>query len=103
VLRVAQRLASLAIQLGIGRLRERCENLERLRDDAVDLIKDLETISLDLQILEIDHMGILEFQMGPIMQGRCRDPVLSIVIFFNDYPNNHHTIQFKYILLSTAV
>jgi hypothetical protein len=29
--------------------------------------------------------------------------VLSIVIFFNDYPNNHHTIQFKYILLSTAV
>jgi hypothetical protein len=30
-------------------------------------------------------------------------PVLSIVIFFNDYPNNHHTIQFKYILLSTAV
>jgi hypothetical protein len=22
---------------------------------------------------------------------------------FNDYPNNHHTIQFKYILLSTAV
>jgi hypothetical protein len=29
--------------------------------------------------------------------------VLSIVIYFNDYSNNHHTIQFKYILLSTAV
>jgi hypothetical protein len=29
--------------------------------------------------------------------------VKSLVIFFNDYPNNHHTIQFKYILLSTAV
>ena len=31
------------------------------------------------------------------------DPVLSIVIFFNDYPNNHYTSQFKYILLSTTV
>jgi hypothetical protein len=30
-------------------------------------------------------------------------PVKSIVIFFNDYPNNHHTIRFKYILFSTAV
>jgi hypothetical protein len=29
--------------------------------------------------------------------------VKSIVIFFNDYPNNHHTIQFKYILFSIAV
>jgi hypothetical protein len=29
--------------------------------------------------------------------------VLSIVIFFNDYPNNHYTLQFKYILLSTTV
>jgi hypothetical protein len=32
-----------------------------------------------------------------------RFSVKSIVIFFNDYPNNHHTIQFKYILFSTAV
>jgi hypothetical protein len=32
-----------------------------------------------------------------------RETVKSIVIFFNDYPNNHHTIQFKYILFSTAV
>ena len=29
--------------------------------------------------------------------------VQSIVIFFNDYPDNYHTIQFKYILLSTTV
>ena len=29
--------------------------------------------------------------------------VQLIVISFNDYPNNHHTLLFKYILLSTAV
>jgi hypothetical protein len=29
--------------------------------------------------------------------------VKSIVIFFNDYPNNYHTSPIKYILLSTAV
>jgi len=67
-------LASLVIQLadGIDRLRKRCENLERLRDDIADLIKDLETISLDLQDLEIDRKDILEFQVGLIVQGRCR-------------------------------
>jgi hypothetical protein len=29
--------------------------------------------------------------------------VKSIVIIFNNYPNNYYTSQFKYILLSTAV
>jgi hypothetical protein len=37
------------------------------------------------------------------MSATSGNPVKSIVIFFNDYPNNHHTIQFKYILFSTAV
>jgi hypothetical protein len=40
---------------------------------------------------------------GSRVRGQLSGGVLSIVIFFNDYPNNDHTIQFKYILLSTAV
>jgi hypothetical protein len=38
-----------------------------------------------------------------LSDARNSNTVKSIVVFFNDYPNNHHTIQFKYTLFSTAV
>jgi hypothetical protein len=67
-------LASLAIQLadGIDRLRKRCENLEKLRDNISTLIDDLDLLSLQLQGLEVDQIEILEFSMGPVVLGRCR-------------------------------
>jgi hypothetical protein len=67
-------LASLVIQLadGIDRLRKRCEDLEKLRDNIGTLIEDLELIRLQLQDLESDHKEILEFMTGPIVLGRCQ-------------------------------
>lgn len=67
-------LASLALQLadGIDRLRERCENLEKLRDNIGTLIEDLETITEQLRILEGDHNEILEFMAVPTAIGRCQ-------------------------------
>jgi hypothetical protein len=67
-------LASLVIQLadGIDRLRKRCEDLEKLRDNIGNLIEDLELIRLQLQDLESDHEEILEFMTGPIFLGRCQ-------------------------------
>lgn len=67
-------LASLAIQLadGVDRLRKRCESLERLRHDIGNLIDDLKMMSLELHNLEIGHINILEFEVGPIILSRCR-------------------------------
>ncbi|KAF8852013.1 ankyrin [Acephala macrosclerotiorum] len=67
-------LASLAIQLadGIDRLRKRCENLEKLRDNIGTLIEDLEIIAEQLHNLEVDHIEILEFMVVPTALGRCQ-------------------------------
>jgi hypothetical protein len=67
-------LASLAIQLadGIERLRKRCENLEKLRDNIGTLIGDLEIIVEQLHYLEAGHIEILEFMVVPTALGRCQ-------------------------------
>jgi hypothetical protein len=67
-------LASLAIQLadGIDRLRKRCENLEKLRDNIGTLIEDLEIIVEQLHNLEGDQIEILEFMAVPTALGRCQ-------------------------------
>jgi hypothetical protein len=67
-------LASLALQLadGIERLRKRCEDLEKLRDNIGHLIEDLEFVALQLKALEADHFEVLEFPMGPALLGRCQ-------------------------------
>jgi hypothetical protein len=67
-------LASLAIQLadGIDRLRKRCENLEKLRDNIGTLIEDLEIIVEQLHNLEGDQSEILEFMAVPTALGRCQ-------------------------------
>jgi len=67
-------LTSLAIQLadGIDRLRKRCENLEKLRDNIGTLIEDLEIIAEQLHNLEVDHTEILEFMVVPTALGRCQ-------------------------------
>ena len=70
-------LASLAIQLadGINRLRKRCEDIKRLRDDISTMIEDLEFITTLLRDLEGDHIEILELMVGPTILGRCRAAV----------------------------
>ena len=67
-------LASLAIQLadGIDRLRKRCENLEKLRDNISTLIGDLEIIVEQLHYLEAGQVEILEFMVVPTALGRCQ-------------------------------
>jgi hypothetical protein len=67
-------LASLALQLadGIDRLRKRCEDLGKLRDNIGNMIEDLEIIITQLKDLEVDHVEVLEFTMGPALLGRCR-------------------------------
>jgi hypothetical protein len=67
-------LASLALQLadGIERLRKRCEDLEKLRENIGNLIDDLEFDALHLKALEADHFEVLEFPMGPTLFGRCQ-------------------------------
>ena len=66
-------LASLAIQLAdaIDRLRKRCENLTKLRDNIGTLIEDLEIIVEQLRNLEVDHIEMLEFMVVPTALGRC--------------------------------
>jgi hypothetical protein len=67
-------LASLAIQLAdaIDRLRKRCENLTKLRDNIGTLIEDLEIIVEQLRNLEVDHIEMLEFMVVPTALGRCQ-------------------------------
>jgi hypothetical protein len=67
-------LASLALQLadGIERLRKRCEDLRKLRENIGNLIEDLELVALQLKALEADHFEVLEFPMGPTILGRCQ-------------------------------
>ncbi|KAE8451014.1 hypothetical protein EG329_005454 [Mollisiaceae sp. DMI_Dod_QoI] len=74
-------LASLAIQLadGIDRLRNRYENLEKLRDNIGTLIEDLEIIVEQLHNLEVDHIEIIEFKVAPIALGRCQAGCKNVI------------------------
>jgi hypothetical protein len=67
-------LASLAIQLAdaIDRLQNRCENLEKLRDNIGTLMEDLRIIVEQLHDLEGDHIERLEFMVVPTALGRCQ-------------------------------